>query len=122
MKILPLVLKNLLRKKTRSLLTIGSIVLPLFVICILGTLLQALEADPSGGKGMYRIIVRHKVSITNWLPGAYDPKIRNLPGVVETLRMNWFGGSYVDQSAKNQFARFSTSDADRLLKVFDEAK
>jgi len=120
-KILPLILKNLLRKKTRSALTIGSIVLPLFVICILGTLLRALEADPSGGKGMYRLIVRHKVSITNWLPGAYDPKIRNLPGVVETLRMNWFGGSYIDQSAKNQFARFSTSDADRLLKVFDEA-
>ena len=121
MKLLPLVLKNLLRKKTRSLLTIGSIVLPLFVICILGTLLRALEADPSGGKGMYRLIVRHKVSITNWLPGAYDPKIRNLPGVVETLRMQWFGGSYIDQSAKNQFARFSTSDADRLMKVFDEA-
>jgi putative ABC transport system permease protein len=120
-KILPLVLKNLLRKKTRSALTIASIVLPLFVICILGTLLRSLEADPSGGKGMYRLIVRHKVSITNWLPGAYDPKIRNLPGVVETLRMNWFGGSYVDQSAKNQFARFSTSDADRLLSVFDEA-
>jgi putative ABC transport system permease protein len=120
-KLLPLVLKNLLRKKTRSALTIGSIVLPLFVICILGTLLRALDSDPSGGKGMYRLIVRHKVSITNWLPGAYDPKIRNLPGVVETLRMNWFGGSYIDQSAKNQFARFSTSDADRFLKVFDEA-
>jgi len=120
-KLLPLVLKNLLRKKTRSLLTIGSIVLPLFVICILGTLLRALDTDPSGGKGMYRLIVRHKVSITNWLPGAYDPKIRSLPGVVETLRMQWFGGSYIDQSAKNQFARFSTSDADRFMKVFDEA-
>jgi putative ABC transport system permease protein len=120
-KILPLILKNLLRKKTRSLLTIGSIVLPLFVICILGTLLSALEADPSGGKGMYRVIVRHKVSITNWLPGAYDPKIRNLPGVVDAIRMQWFGGSYIDQSAKNQFARFSVTDADRLLRVFDEA-
>ena len=122
MKLLPLVLKNLLRKKTRSALTIGSIVLPLFVICILGTLLRALDSDPSGGKGMYRLIVRHKVSITNWLPGAYDPKIRNLPGVVETLRMNWFGGSYVDQSAKNQFARFSVTDVDRFLRVYDEVK
>ena len=49
MKILPLVLKNLLRKRTRSALTIGSIVLPLLVICLLGTLLAALESDPSGG-------------------------------------------------------------------------
>lgn len=120
--LLPLVLKNLRRKKTRSLLTIGSIVLPLLVICILGTLLRALETDPSGGKGMYRLIVRHKVSITNWLPGAYDPKIRNLPGVVEAIRMQWFGGTYIDQSARNQFQRFSVTDADRLLRVFDEAK
>lgn len=120
MKILPLVLKNLLRKKTRSALTIASIVLPLFVICLLGTLLRALEADPSGGKGMYRLIVRHKVSITNWLPGAYDPKIRTLPGVTEAVRMQWFGGAYVDQSAKNQFARFSVTDVDRFLRVYDE--
>lgn len=122
MKFLPLVLKNLLRKRTRSALTIGSILLPLFVICLLGTVLRSLETDPSGGRGMFRLIVRHKVSITNWLPAAYDPKIRQIPGVTEVLRMNWFGGSYIDQSAKNQFARFSTSDADRLLRVFDEVK
>ena len=121
MKLLPLVLKNLLRKKTRSALTVGSIVLPLLVICLLGTLLRALETDPSGGKGMYRLIVRHKVSLTNWLPAAYDAKIRNLPGVVETIRMQWFGGSYIDQSARNQFARFSVTDVDRLLRVWDEA-
>jgi len=121
MKIVPLVLKNLLRKRTRSALTIASIVLPLFVICILGTLLRALETDPSGGKGMYRLIVRHKVSITNWLPGAYDPKIRNVPGVVEAIRMHWFGGTYIDQSARNQFQRFSVTDVDRLLRVYDEA-
>src|SRR5262249_42557400 len=40
MKYFPLVFKNLLRKKTRSLLTVGSILLPLFVICIMGTLLS----------------------------------------------------------------------------------
>jgi len=120
MKYLPFVLKNLFRKKTRSILTIGSILLPLFVICILGTLLRALEADPSNGKGMYRLITRHKVSITNWLLESQGAKIRQIPGVVELVRMNWFGGAYIDQSAKNQFARFSTSDPEALLRVFDE--
>jgi hypothetical protein len=120
MKYLPFVLKNLLRKKTRSLLTIGSILLPLFVICILGTLLSALESDPSQGKGMFRLIVRHKVSLTSWLLESQGPKIRQIPGVTEIVRMNWFGGSYIDQSAKNQFARFSTSDPEALLRVFDE--
>ena len=122
MKLFPYVLKSLLRKRTRSILTVGSILLPLFVICVLGTMLRALEADPSGGKGMYRLIVRHKVSITNWLVESQGPKIRQLPGVTELVRMNWFGGSYIDQSARNQFARFSTSDPEALLRVFDEVK
>ena len=100
MKFLPFVFKNLFRKKTRSLLTIGSILLPLFVICILGTMLRALDADPSGGRGMYRLIVRHKVSITNWLPARLRPEDPAAPGRRRSvLRMNWFGGSYIDQSA-----------------------
>ncbi|MGA7989873.1 MAG: FtsX-like permease family protein [Thermoanaerobaculia bacterium] len=122
MKFFPYVFKNLFRKKTRSLLTLGSILLPLFVICILGTLLAALEADPSEGRGMWRLITRHKVSITNWLVDGHTAKIRQLPGVAEVVRMQWFGGQYVDQSAFNNFARFSTQDPEALLRVFDEAK
>lgn len=121
MKFLPLVLKNLLRKKTRSFLTIASILLPLFVICIMGTMLRTLDSDPTGGRGMFRLIVRHKVSITNWLPAAYFEKIRQIPGVIEVVKMQWFGGEYIDHSPKNQFARFSC-DPETLLKVFDEAK
>jgi putative ABC transport system permease protein len=34
--------------------------------------------------------------------------------------MNWFGGAYIDQKPENMFARFSTSDAQTFLKVFDE--
>jgi putative ABC transport system permease protein len=49
------------------------------------------------------------------------PKIQQLPGVTDVVRMNWFGGAYIDQKPENMFARFSTSDAERLLKVFDEA-
>jgi putative ABC transport system permease protein len=121
MKFFPFVFKNLFRKKTRSLLTVGSIVLPLLVICILGTLLRTLESDPTGGKGMFRLIVRHKVSLTNWVLESYMPKIAQLPGVTDVVRMNWFGGAYIDQKPENMFARFSTSDAQTFLKVFDEA-
>lgn len=121
MRFLPYVFKSLFRKKTRSILTVGSIVLPLLVICILGTLLRTLDSDPTGGKGMFRLIVRHKVSLTNWLPEAYMPKIAQLPGVKEIVRMNWFGGSYIDQKPEHMFARFSTSDPEALLRVFDEA-
>ena len=121
MKLFPLVFKNVFRKKTRSLLTIASILLPLFVICILGTLLSALDADPSDGKGMYRLMVRHKVSLANFLPEAYEEKIRPLPGVKEISILNWFGGTYVDKSAKNMFARFAC-EPEALLKVADEIR
>ncbi len=120
MKFVPLVLKSLFRKKTRSILTLLAILLPLFVICVMGTMLKTLDSDPTGGKGMFRLIVRHKVSITNWLPLAYYEKIAQIPGVTHVVKMNWFGGAYIDQSPKNQFARFS-GDMKTLLDVFDEA-
>jgi putative ABC transport system permease protein len=121
MKFLPFVFKNLFRKKTRSLLTLGSILLPLFVICVMGTLLKTLSRDPSEGRGMYRLVVRHKVSLTNFIPEAYRERIFQLGGIHEMSIWCWFGGKYIDYSAKNQFARFGV-EPEKFLKVFDEAK
>ncbi|MHB8797333.1 MAG: ABC transporter permease [Thermoanaerobaculia bacterium] len=120
MKFLPYVFRSLFRKKTRSILTIASIVLPFFVICVLGTLLATLDADPSGGKGMYRLIVRHKVSLTNFIPEAYRERIAQLPGVADVTILNWFGGTYKDNRPENMFARFGC-EPDRLMRIFDEA-
>lgn len=120
MKFVPYVLKSLFRKKTRSVLTILSIVLPFFVICVLGTLLATLDADPSGGKGMYRLIVRHKVSLANFIPEAYRERIAQLPGVADVTILNWFGGTYKDNRPENMFARFGC-EPDRLMRIFDEA-
>jgi putative ABC transport system permease protein len=120
MKFVPYVLRSLFRKKTRSILTIASIVLPFFVICVLGTLLATLDADPSGGKGMYRLIVRHKVSLTNFIPEAYRERIAQLPGVADVTILNWFGGTYKDNRPENMFARFGC-EPDRLMRIFDEA-
>ena len=119
MKFVPYVLKSLLRKKTRSILTIASIVLPFFVICVLGTLLMALDADTSGGRGMYRLVVRHKVSLGNFIPEAYRERIAQLPGVKDVTILNWFGGQYKDNRPENMFARFAC-EPERLLAIFDE--
>ncbi len=121
MRFLPYILKNLLRKRTRSILTLASVLLPVFVICILGTLVASLDAQPPNSKGMFRLVVRHKVSIANFFPEAYIQKIRQLPGVKEITVFNWFGGRYIDYSAQNIFSRFSV-DPDKFLTVFDEAK
>jgi putative ABC transport system permease protein len=119
MKFVPYVFRSLFRKKTRSILTIASIVLPFFVICVLGTLLMALDADPSGGKGMYRLVVRHKVSLANFIPEAYRERIAQLPGVKDVTILNWFGGQYKDNRPENMFARFGC-EPESLLRIFDE--
>jgi putative ABC transport system permease protein len=118
MRFLPLVLKNVLRKKTRSGLTVGSILLPFFVICLLGTFVAMLDADPSQGRGMYRLAVRHKVSFTNFLPASHLEKIRHLEGVKAATPFNWFGGRYVDFSAFHVFERFAVDPA-VFFDVFD---
>ena len=119
MKFVPYVLRSLFRKKTRSILTIASIVLPFFVICVLGTLLMALDADTSGGRGMYRLVVRHKVSLGNSIPEAYRERISQLPGVKDVTILNWFGGQYKDNRPENMFARFGC-EPESLLRIFDE--
>jgi len=118
MKFFPLVLKNLLRKKTRTGLTIGSILLPFLVICLLGTFVAMLDADPSMGRGMFRIAVRHRVSFANVLPASHLEKIRQLPGVKAAMPFNWFGGRYVDFSAFHVFQRFAV-DPVVFFNIFD---
>jgi len=121
-RLLPLVLKNVFRKKTRTLLTVASIVLPLLVICLMGTFLRALDRpDPARTRGMFRLVVRHKVSLTNFLPLTYREKIAQLPGVAAATDFSWFGGFYKDRSARNVFARFAV-DKPTFLQVFDDAE
>jgi len=121
-KFLPLVLKNVLRKRTRTALTVASVVLPLLVICMMGTFLKALDRpDAAATAGMFRLVVRHKVSLTSPFPIACQDKIRQLPGVVAATNFNWFGGKYRDGGARNVFIRFSV-EPETFLKVFDDAE
>ena len=114
---LPLVWKNGLRNRRRSLLTISSIAASM---CVLGVLMAMYSAffyeQPSQGSAL-RVITRHRVSITNILPIAYGDKIRSVPGVEAVLAYQWFGGVY--KEPKNMFARFA-AEADNLWKVFPE--
>ena len=111
MRFLPLVLKNLFRKKTRTLLTIASILFPLLVIAFLGTFLKALRfADPAR-KGYFRVVTRHKVGLTTPIPVAWARRIEPLPGVVAVTVLSPFRGIYRDESAGNVFPRFAADAA-----------
>jgi putative ABC transport system permease protein len=101
-----LAFKNTLRNKRRTALTIASIAVSLCLLGVLVAIYHALFfAQETPGQAL-RLIVRHRVSLAQPLPVAYEAKIRQVPGVREVSVWNWFGGTYKDnRDPKNFFAR-----------------
>lgn len=109
---LGLAVKNTWRNKLRTFLTVSSMTVSL---CLLGVLIAIYHAlffgQATPGQAL-RAVVRHKVSLGNPLPRAYEQKVRHLPGVVEISPWNWFGGTYKDaRDQRNFFARFGVDPA-----------
>lgn len=119
MKYLPLIVKNSLRNRRRSFLTIASLAISL---CLLGVMMALYYALFIGGQPakeqVRRVVVRHKVSIVFSMPLYYREKIRQVPGVEEVMVWQWFGGVYKDaRDQRNFFARLGV-EADKLFKVY----
>mgnify|MGYP001079075387 CR=1 FL=1 len=119
MKFAALVLKNTLRNKRRTILTVLSLAASLFLLVTLHTVLFELQAVSTNPQSDLRLWVIHAVSIANWLPVAYKEEIRKVPGVKDVMVFNWFGGIYKDES--NFFAQFAV-DADKEFEFFPELK
>lgn len=120
MKYFRLVWKNVFRKKTRMVLTTGSIVLVLVLIVVLVSLLNAMHADPSGGRGANRLVVQHATGLASFLPLSQRQRIEQIPGVVAVSPQIWFGGVYKDEKPENWFGQLSC-DPELFFKIFDDA-
>jgi len=118
-KLFPLIIRNAFRNRRRTILTILSIGVSLFLISTLKTMLDALESPPLTPESAKRVVVRHQTSLGNTMPIAYRERIRQVPGVEEVVAVQWFGGVYKDPS--NFFAQFAV-DADRFFDVYPDAK
>ena len=116
----PLVVKNSLRNRRRSILTILSIGASLCLLGLLLAMYQALfMAEPTPAQAL-RLITHHKVSLANLLPLSYRQKIKSVPGVVEVMTNQWFGGTYRDaRDPKNFFARFAI-EPDKFFTIHPE--
>jgi putative ABC transport system permease protein len=104
MRYLPLLLANLRRKKVRTLLTIGSFVVALFLFGFLGAVRAGFRqgVDIAGAD---RLIVIGRTGVIQPLPLPYLERIRRLPGVADVVHSTWFGGIY--QDPKNFFSQFA---------------
>ena len=116
MKYLPFILRNLKRKKTRTILTVGSIAVALFLFGLLVTIETSLNAGVDVA-GADRLVVRNRISLIQPLPLSYQQRLRQLDHVADATHASWFGGIYQDE--RNFFPQFAV-DTESYRDVFTE--
>ncbi len=101
MKFATLVLKNLFRNKRRTILTVLSIAVSLFIFSALVSLPTVANHVLADSASSVRLACRTKMGLAYPLPEAYKSKIAATPHVVAVTPENFFGGIY--HEASDQF-------------------
>ena len=116
MKYCHLVLHNLLRRKVRTGLTMGSFAVALFLFGILAVVRGAFQqgVDVAGAD---RLVVVNRVSFIQPLPFSHRDRLSRIPGVTQVTFANWFGGVYQDE--RNFFPQFAI-DRETYRQMFPE--
>jgi putative ABC transport system permease protein len=117
MKIIRLILKNTARNPRRTVLTVLSIGVSIFLVSTLQAVLHNLDNLGMSNSSNLRVVVHRATSMTETMPISYKQRIAELPGVKYVECMDWFGGYYADPS--NFFANFAT-EVDDFEKIADE--
>lgn len=116
MELLKLLLRNSLRHKLRSLLTIFGVGVAVMAFALLQTVVAAWYAGVEASAAN-RLITRHAVSFLFPLPLAYRDRIAQVPGVNKVTFASWFSGVYID---KNQFFARLAVDSETFFEVYSE--
>ena len=97
------VIANLFRKRTRTILTLLSVIMAF----LLFGLLQSVNSIFSAGAsfvGATRLVTQARVSFTQPLPLSMLPKLEAVPGVVRVSHSQWFGGVWQENTPLIAFA------------------
>ena len=116
MKFLPLVLANLRRHRLRTVLTMCSVALALFLFASLRTVVTTLNAG-SQVSSASRMITQNSTAFVIPLPMSYAQRLKSVPHVQDVTWANWFGGKYGD--GKKFFAQFAI-DPESYLRIYPE--
>jgi putative ABC transport system permease protein len=116
MKFLPLLLANLGRHKRRTILTMLSVALAMFLFASLRTVVTTLQKTGEFG-GANRLVSMSASGFMVFLPVSYANRLQTIPGVEKVTWANWFGGRYGD--GKRFFATFAV-DAESYLAMYPE--
>src|SRR5439155_23476591 len=97
------VIANLLRKRTRTILTLLSVIMAFLLFC----LLQAVNHIFNAGAdfvGATRLMVQAPVSFTSPLPVSMLPKLDAVSGGALVAYPQWFGGVWQENTPRFGFA------------------
>ncbi|HZS50640.1 MAG TPA: ABC transporter permease [Bryobacterales bacterium] len=120
-KYLPFTFKNALRNRRRTVLTVLSVSVSLFLLGTLIAVYFAFYHREGPPEAALRAAVHHRVSLAFALPEFYAARIQQIPGVKEVCRASWYGGVYIDHRPRNNFARFAV-DADKIFPIRPELR
>ena len=117
LKYIPFTFRNLLRNRRRTVLTVLSVTISLFLLSLLFTVYATFYHREHTPEQARRLITRHKVSLTHILPEYYGSRIAAINGVEGVMIQNWFGGTYIDNRPEHMFARFAV-EAEKLFEIY----
>ena len=92
MKYLHLVWASLFRKRTRTVLTLVSIVAAFLLFGLLDAVRTSFAQAGQSANGAQRLQTQSKLSFIQPLPQALGALIAKEPGVAAVTYANWFGG------------------------------
>jgi putative ABC transport system permease protein len=116
---IPLMVKNALRNRRRSILTICSVGASLCLLGVLMAIYHAFFLTEETPEQARRLVTRNRISLTNIMPVSYRQRIQQVPGVQEITILQWFGGVYKDP--KNMFGRMAV-EPEQFFAVYPEYK
>jgi putative ABC transport system permease protein len=97
------VVANLFRKKTRTVLTLLSVIMAFLLFGLLQSVNHIFAAGPDF-LGATRLITQARVSFTSPLPLSMLPKLEAVPGVTRVAYSQWFGGVWQETNPLIMFA------------------
>ena len=118
MKYLHLVWASLFRRKTRTVLTLVSIIAAFLLFGLLDAVRISFTQAGQSANGASRLQTGSKLSFIQTLPQALQAQIARVDGVKGVTYANWFGGAY--QDPHNQV--FSFAVPPNYLDLFPEVE
>ncbi|MBN7136864.1 hypothetical protein A7A76_19160 [Lysobacter enzymogenes] len=116
MKYFHLIWAELMRRKTRTLLTLLSIVAAFLLFGLLDGVRESFDQAGNSANGVKRLQTGSRLSFIQPLPMSLNDRIGQVPGVKQVSYANWFGGAY--QDPHNQI--FSFAVAPNYLDLYPE--